>query len=185
MTKVQREHFALITKYLGISFITGGLSHWFFSWERQIITAIVGVSLFVLGTMMMRKEEKDFWRTVLYSSLFAIALWAFTGGMQHFPDSPERSLFIVPLGFVFSVYFYFLVENHHFWKRENIYYILISWIISVVVSLGIYELIQFGYAWGDDHHGISSEQSSTNTQISETSSLVNADLHVEGDEHDH
>jgi hypothetical protein len=33
----------------------------------------------------------------------SIGLGFFTGGLQHFPDSPERSLWVVPLGFFLSL----------------------------------------------------------------------------------
>jgi len=48
MKKIQKEHVALVIKYTGISFITGGLSHGFFSGERQIITSLVGIGFFII-----------------------------------------------------------------------------------------------------------------------------------------
>ena len=36
-------------------------------------------------------------------SVLSIGLGFFTGGLQHFPDSPARSSWVVPLGFVVSV----------------------------------------------------------------------------------
>ena len=36
-------------------------------------------------------------------TLLSIGLGFFTGGLQHFPDSPARSAWVVPLGFAISI----------------------------------------------------------------------------------
>jgi hypothetical protein len=47
-----RSHFSTIIKYIGISFITGAISHGFFSGSRQIVTAIAGIVFFIIGSLL-------------------------------------------------------------------------------------------------------------------------------------
>ena len=42
----------MLLKYSGISFISGAVNHGFFSGERSLWTALVGMVLFVLGAWL-------------------------------------------------------------------------------------------------------------------------------------
>ena len=96
----------MLLKYSGISFISGAVNHGFFSGERSLWTAAVGIFLFVVGAWMEHRSQDS--NTSLFESLWvgtllSIGLGFFTGGLQHFPDSPARSSWVVPLGFVISI----------------------------------------------------------------------------------
>ena len=152
MKQIQKEHVALIIKYTGISFITGWLSHGFFSWERQVITSLVWVWFFILWTLLEKKsEEKDYMRTILFSSLLAISLWALTGWLQHFPDSPGRSLWIVPLWFLVSVYAYISLENKNFIRKIHILYSIVWFTLFILISLVFYWIAIEWYIWAGWH----------------------------------
>jgi len=102
----QIQHSAMLLKYSGISFISGAVNHGFFSGERSLWTAAVGIVLFVVGAWMEHRSQDS--NTSLFESLWvgtllSIGLGFFTGGLQHFPDSPARSSWVVPLGFVISI----------------------------------------------------------------------------------
>jgi uncharacterized cupredoxin-like copper-binding protein len=106
----QHHHGAMLLKYSGISFISGAVNHGFFSGERSLWTVAVGIVLFVLGAALEHRlsdspQERDqgLIRTLALGTLLSIGLGFFTGGLQHFPDSPARSAWVVPLGFVISV----------------------------------------------------------------------------------
>lgn len=106
-----QQHGAMLLKYSGISFISGAVNHGFFSGERSLWTAAIGMVLFVLGAWLAHRLEgsqaaspnQSLGRTLLWGSLLSIGLGFFTGGLQHFPDSPARSAWVVPLGFALSV----------------------------------------------------------------------------------
>src|SRR3954468_20409522 len=105
-----RSHWTMLVRYSGISFISGAVNHGFFSGTRSLWTAAVGVALFALAFWMDRSAEPvaadkpgGAWRTLFWSALLSIGLGFFTGGLQHFPDSPQRSAWVVPAGFVLSV----------------------------------------------------------------------------------
>ena len=104
----QRQHLATLLKYTGISFISGAVNHGFFTGERALYTAASGIVLFVAGAWMEHRlageaAASSLARTLLWGSLLSIGLGFFTGGLQHFPDSPGRSAWVVPLGFALSV----------------------------------------------------------------------------------
>lgn len=105
----QRQHGVMLLKYSGISFISGAVNHGFFSGERSLWTALVGIVLFVAGAWLEHRDaraeggDSSLGRTLLWGTALSIGLGFFTGGLQHFPDSPQRSAWVVPLGFAISV----------------------------------------------------------------------------------
>ena len=100
-------HIATLLRYGGISFIAGAVNHGMFSETRSIITAALGVGFYLLGAwldMRLQANEKMRWADVLGVGIVSsVGLGFFTGGLQHFPDSPQRSAWVVPLGFVLSL----------------------------------------------------------------------------------
>ena len=105
--KFQTEHLATLAKYAGISFVAGAVNHGFFSERRSFVTAGIGVAFFLIGAAMELKSAPDGakrWADLLgFGILASVGLGFFTGGLQHFPDSPERSLWVVPVGFFMSL----------------------------------------------------------------------------------
>jgi len=100
----------MLLHYSGISFISGAINHGFFSGQRSLATAAFGIVLFVLGSWLERRRSSKepaqtppLRRTLALGTLLSIGLGLFTGGLQHFPDSPARSSWVVPLGFVLSI----------------------------------------------------------------------------------
>lgn len=113
--KFQTEHLATLAKYAGISFVAGAVNHGFFSERRSFVTAGVGVICFLIGAAMEMKVAPDGtkrWGDLLgFGIVASIGLGFFTGGLQHFPDSPGRSLWVVPLGFFLSLGAVYLSEG--------------------------------------------------------------------------
>ena len=103
----QTQHLATLAKYAGISFIAGAVNHGMFSEQRSFLTAALGVVFYLLGAAMELKASNDAgkrWGDLLgFGIVASIGLGFFSGGLQHFPDSPERSLWVVPLGFFLSL----------------------------------------------------------------------------------
>ena len=152
MKQIQKEHVALIIKYTGISFITGWLSHWFFSGERQIITSLVWVVFFIVGTLLEQKpEERDYMRTIIFSSILAVSIWALTWWLQHFPDSPDRSAWLVPVGFIVSIYAYLSLQKETIFEKLHLTYIVWGSVFFIWVSALLYTLVQAWYLWAWEH----------------------------------
>ncbi|NDF79970.1 MAG: hypothetical protein EB128_10890, partial [Betaproteobacteria bacterium] len=102
----QIQHSAMLLKYSGISFISGAVNHGFFSGERSLWTAAIGIVLFVAGAWMEHRSQNNaqsLIESLWVGTLLSIGLGFFTGGLQHFPDSPARSAWVVPLGFAISI----------------------------------------------------------------------------------
>ncbi len=152
MKQIQKEHVALIIKYTGISFITWWLSHGFFSGERQIITSLVWVIFFIIWTLLEQKpEERDYMRTIIFSSILAVSIWALTWGLQHFPDSPGRSVWLVPAWFLVSIYAFLALEKKVVYKKTHIIYTWIGFVFFVGLSALLYMLVQAWYLWAWEH----------------------------------
>jgi len=103
----QIRHLATLSKYAGIGFIAGAVNHGMFSEQRSVITAALGVIFFLIGAYLENRStggETVSWGDVLgFGILSSIGLGFFTGGLQHFPDTPQRSVWVVPFGFFLSL----------------------------------------------------------------------------------
>ena len=103
----QTRHLATLSKYAGISFIAGAVNHGMFSEQRSLITAALGVLFFLIGAYAENRSQSGdavSWGDVIgFGILASIGLGFFTGGLQHFPDTPGRSVWVVPLGFFLSL----------------------------------------------------------------------------------
>ena len=161
----QHHHGAMLLKYAGISFISGAVNHGFFSGERSLWTAAIGMVLFVLGAAMEHRlsgseaesAQTSLLRTLILGALLSIGLGFFTGGLQHFPDSPARSAWVVPLGFFISV-LALALSSTHAWQRSTSAYVLVVGLLVTAGSYGAWQWLQrhpewaaTGHSHGDDH----------------------------------
>jgi uncharacterized cupredoxin-like copper-binding protein len=169
----QYRHGAMLLKYSGISFISGAVNHGFFSGTRSLWTAAVGIVLFVLGAWLEHRLNADsddtprsgLLQTLLLGTLLSIGLGFFTGGLQHFPDSPARSAWVVPLGFFISVLALGLSAPRH-WPRAATVYVLVVGSAVTVSSWAAWQWLEQNPNWAatghsheetsaaDDHHKV-------------------------------
>jgi hypothetical protein len=160
------SHISTLCKYTGISFTAGAITHGAFSEQRSILTAGIGIAIYLLGGILEKiahPDKEHSWANLLAIGVVAsIGLGFFTGGLQHFPDSPERSAWVVPVGFMMSLIAIYLMEGKaaikgaHSLKKIVIYGVLSS---LVVTGTSIYAGIYFSHQPRVDHHGVSIEAS--------------------------
>lgn len=152
-----RAHFSTLIKYIGISFITGAISHWFFSGTRSLLTGAFGIFCFIIWTLL-EEDTTNTWQTIIAGTILAVGIGSVTGGLQHFPDSPERSVLIIPIGYIISVLFFASIHKYILTKKEY-FYISISSIFMLVLSIGIFFLIEnTGITWHSHDNVIQSEK---------------------------
>ena len=144
----QHHHGAMLLKYSGISFISGAVNHGFFSGERSLWTAAIGIVLFVLGAAMehrlsdtAQEQTSSLFRTLLLGALLSVGLGFFTGGLQHFPDSPARSAWVVPLGFFLSVPALAL-NSPHDWRPTSTLYTVLVGLGVTIASYGAWQWLE-------------------------------------------
>ncbi|MEY2804771.1 MAG: hypothetical protein RL657_2107 [Pseudomonadota bacterium] len=176
----EKHHAAMLLKYSGISFISGAVNHGFFSGERSLWTAAIGIVLFVAGAVMAHSLEdgsqddrSSLARTLLLGALLSIGLGFFTGGLQHFPDSPARSAWVVPLGFAISIPA--LAWSSSFaWRTPSTVYAVL---VGGMVALGSYGAWQWlernpeylgTHAHGPEGHGPEDEPVMTALKVDRT-----------------
>ena len=158
------NHTATLLKYGGISFIAGAVNHGMFSETRSVITASFGVCFYLLGSwleMRVQDAQRQSWADVLGVGIVSsIGLGFFTGGLQHFPDSPDRSLWVVPLGFTLSLLaMYYMDWRTRMSVNRLITYALFS--IAVVSGASALAWSQLTGHPADDHghsHGTAEAQ---------------------------
>ena len=148
------SHISSLCKYTGISFTAGAITHGFFSGERAIWTAVFGVAIYLVGGTLEKisNPDKDHsWTDVLAIGIVAsIGLGFFTGGLQHFPDSPARSSWVVPVGFAMSLLAMYLMEGKGKVKiKATLIYGAIS--LALVIAASLYALSYFNEHGSDGH----------------------------------
>ena len=149
----------MLLKYAGISFISGAVNHGFFSGVRSLWTAAIGIVLFVLGAWLEHRmtdtatEEPraSLGSALVWGSLLSIGLGFFTGGLQHFPDSPARSAWVVPLGFAISVVALAVSFAMPF-RRVATVYPLVAGALVCLSSWGAYRWLDANPGWTDGGH---------------------------------
>jgi uncharacterized cupredoxin-like copper-binding protein len=153
-------HTATLLKYGGISFIAGAVNHGMFSESRSLITASFGVFFYLLGSwldMRVQDAQRQSWADVLGVGIVSsIGLGFFTGGLQHFPDSPDRSVWVVPLGFALSLLaMYYMDWRTRMSVNRLITYALCS--IAVVCAGSALAWTQWAGQAGDGHGHVHGE----------------------------
>ena len=144
----QLKHISLLLRYSGISGVAGAVNHGFFSEERSFVTATIGVALYLVGAFLDHRnhlDENDDWKHLFgFGILSSIGLGFFTGGIQHFPDSPHRSLWVVPTGFILSVAAFYMLEGQDKIDiRSFLIYSISAALIVLIACIGASEIIEY------------------------------------------
>ena len=185
----------MLLKYAGISFISGAVNHGFFSGERSLWTAAIGIVLFVLGAALEHRftqseaepAQLGLLRTLVLGALLSIGLGFFTGGLQHFPDSPARSAWVVPLGFFISVLALALSTTHS-WQRGTTAYVLLVGALVTFGSYGAWQWLQRHPEWAatghshGDAHGDAHDQVTTALPAGPSALVVGRSIDVRMDD---
>ncbi len=190
----------MLLKYAGISFISGAVNHGFFSGERSLWTAAIGMVLFVLGAVLEHRlsdseaepAQAGLLRTLALGALLSVGLGFFTGGLQHFPDSPARSAWVVPLGFFISVAALAL-HGSHTWQRGTTAYVLVVGALVSAGSYGAWQWLQSHPEWaatghshgndtGHDHAAPSDEHAHAAPSSAPTALVVSRSIAVRMDD---
>ncbi len=153
----QTRHVATLCKYAGISFISGAVNHGMFSGERSLLTAAAGVLVYIAGAVLFRLDgdEKTRWQDLLgYGVIASVGLGFFTGGLQHFPDSPDRSVWVVPLGFVMSLWAFYALEGRETVSKAAVWrFGLLGTLLVVLGSAAAWWFFDhYGHGHGAHHH---------------------------------
>lgn len=149
----------MLLRYSGISFISGAVNHGFFSGQRSLWTAAIGIVLFVLGAVLEHRmadnaadqPQTSLLRTLALGSLLSVGLGFFTGGLQHFPDSPARSSWVVPLGFFVSV-LALALSTPRVWQRAATVYVMVLGALVAGSSWGAWQWLEQHPEWAATGH---------------------------------
>ena len=160
-TSFQTQHSAMLLKYSGISFISGAVNPGFFRGERSLWTTAVGIVLFVAGAWMEHRSQNNsesLIASLWVGTLLSIGLGFFTGGLQHFPDSPARSAWVVPLGFAISIVALMFTLKMRM-QRALLAYSLSLGLVVCGSSWAAYEVFVRNPEWAAGGHGHGAEDS--------------------------
>jgi len=148
-----KKHLISLLWYLWIGFIWWSISHGFFSWTRSIVMATLGIILFILSEYL-QWGEKNYTHLVLGWLIYSVAVGMVSWGFQHFLDSPMRSLWIIPIGWIISTIIFPYKESlkDYDWKKSVGTGVIISIMLWAILYSLVHILPQSIFAWWD-HHG--------------------------------
>ncbi len=149
------RHTATLLQYIGIGLISGAISHGFFSGFRSLVTAVIGIIVFVVGLAYERRlsgSNVDMGKVLLIGIIFSISTAMVAGGFQHFLDSPWRSAWIIPVGYFISLLVFREKESIKTSFTDAMGKALL---VSAVVAVICFPLAQItpAYVSVNDHHG--------------------------------
>lgn len=181
------KHLATIFRYAGISFIAGSVSHGAFSEGRSLITVGLGILFFIIGSIIdsyynSESADQNILKAILIGAILSVGLGFFTGSLQHFPDSPWRSVWLVPTGFLLSMIGLSLLNPDSF-RQALKKYIPLSLIAITGLSIGIY-LFLAQYPQPSHTHEMSADGSTSHTEQTHTENSITQLNHNEI-EHSH
>lgn len=127
-----KDHLISLLSYIGIGFISGAVSHGFFSGLRSWIMALLGIIIFILAEYL-KPGEKNYQHLILGWLIFSIAVGMVSWWFQHLLDSPMRSLWIIPVGRFVSTLIYPYKEWLHTYDRKKS--LLIGLAVSICLAL--------------------------------------------------
>ncbi len=127
-----KAHLISLLWYIGIGLIAWSISHGFFSWTRSIIMAGIWIVVFITAEYLKSKKISDMKHIIIWSLIYSIAIGMVSGGLQHFLDSPERSLWIVPVWRLLSTAIFPYKEELHGYNWTK------SMMIGGVVSVSLW-----------------------------------------------
>jgi hypothetical protein len=177
----QIKHLSTLSKYAGISFIAGAVNHGMFSEQRSLITAALGVFFFLIGAYIENRSaggQAASWGDVLgFGILASIGLGFFTGGLQHFPDTPQRSVWVVPLGFFLSlISLYFGNASERASAKSVLLYALGGGAVVVAACVAALGLLNGSRAHEHEHgHGDGEAQHSVREAASAPDGATNGE----------
>lgn len=133
---LNQKHLISLLSYLWVGFIGWSISHGFFSWTRSVIMAIIGFALFLLGELLNKDDSKSRTHVIIFWLLYSLSIGMISGWFQHFLDSPSRSLWIVPIGFLISrLVFGAKNQRQNFnWKSVILGIITTVWLYGILWS---------------------------------------------------
>ena len=125
----------------------------FFSGTRSIVMAIIGITLFIISEHL-KGGQKDYTHLIIWWLIYSVSVGMVNGWFQHFLDSPMRSLWIIPVGWLLSTLIFPYKEGIRSvdLKKSGLFWLGISIALWVILYAMIHILPEdtFG-VWG--HHG--------------------------------
>ncbi len=148
---MNKKHILEILWYIGVWFIWGAISHGFFSGTRSIIMAILWIIIFIIHILLQPKKEDNYWSMLLFGVVYSVSIWMISWWLQHFLDSPVRSLWIIPVWYFISYTIYMLHIKQYNYKKDILKPLLWSLVLFLCVW-GVYMFTPKMWYSGMDNH---------------------------------
>ncbi len=148
--------------FLGVGLISGSIVHLTIDPVRYSIILIIGAVLFAIASFISEMSKKgqnmkssEIVRVVFFSLVLSLGIGMISGGIQHFSDLGIYATYLIPIGFVLSIFGYIYTNNTPLTR--------IQWgfifILLLVISLPLKGFLNYevhknvGSVFSDSGHG--------------------------------
>lgn len=104
--------------FLGVGLISGSIVHLTIDPVRYSIILIIGAFLFAIASFISEMSKKgqnmkssEIVRVVFFSLVLSLGIGMISGGIQHFSDLGIYATYLIPIGFVLSIFGYIYTNN--------------------------------------------------------------------------
>jgi Cu+-exporting ATPase len=144
ITKLVMNYIVYVIYFVGIGMVSSGIVLMPFNFTRYITVLIVGLLLFITGSLINevvlnhnKLSVKETIKLISGALTLAIGIGMISGGISHFKELPNYVIYLMPLGIVIS-FISFAIKNKYKFnnKTKGVLGVGIV-IVAVIVHLGL------------------------------------------------
>ena len=135
---VERAFTSHILRYVGVGLISGSIVHMGTlggGTVHYILLVALGVTAFIVGTLMEKKMKDITPSLIIISVLLAIGVGMVSGSTQHYLDGPVYASFLLPIGLFLGYTMFALLEEK---KQLTPKKVLIGGAVSLLLFVLLY-----------------------------------------------
>ena len=164
MKKMIYKYLVYVIYFLGIGMTSSGIVLMPFNQVRYSIILIIGLGLFLAGSIFNeividkhKMTAAESVKLVALSLALALGIGMISGGISHFKESPTYVTYLIPLGIIISFVCFIMKNNYELKKNEKwIMYlgvVLIAIILFIILSIMASSLSMHMTPGGDIFNG--------------------------------
>ncbi|MBC8059719.1 MAG: hypothetical protein H7Y18_03550 [Clostridiaceae bacterium] len=146
MKKIIYKYLVYIIYFLGIGMTSSGIVLMPFNHVRYSIILIIGLSLFLAGSIFNeivinkhKMSASESIKLIALSLTLALGIGMISGGISHFKESPKYVSFLIPLGTIISFISFVIKNDFKLNKKEKLIMyvgvVLVALILFIILSL--------------------------------------------------
>lgn len=145
--------------FLGVGLIAGSIVHLPIDPSKYSILMVVGIVIFIaasfLNEVIIEKKSmsvQDVVRIIVLSLFLSLGIGMMSGGIQHFSEVKEYATYLIPIGFILSLFSYIFYKKIKLTGKQIALVVTICALIVIPLNLSLTYLTHMdGHAPTEEH----------------------------------